>query len=267
MRVRVGQLPCPPEGADRVVVVPGAVIVLDGASAFGPAPVSAAAYADCLGKELASALASDMAAPLQEVLASAIATTASVLDLHDDDVPSSTVAIARSDSETVDLLVLGDSFIAYRSDDAIAVLTDDRLGSLRLPQSRRYRDRLAAGHGYDEVHAAILRELQAGQRVRRNTPGGYWIASADPRAAAHAITRSIPAWAVRWIVLATDGAVNTARHLGLDDWEAIAGMDQAELAAFLRRCHSWEEAVDPDGCQFPRSKRHDDKAIAAIARP
>jgi hypothetical protein len=206
-----------------------------------------------------------MTAPLQKVLASAIAATASALDLHDDDGPSSTVAVARVNSEVADLLVLGDSYIAYRAGDAITVLSDDRLGGLRLPESRRYRDRLAAGHGYDESHAAILRELQAGQRARRNAPDGYWIASADPRAAAHAITRSIPASAMRWIALATDGAVNTARHLGLDDWEAIACMDQAGLSAFLRRCHAWEEAADPDGRQFPRAKRHDDKALAVAA--
>jgi hypothetical protein len=39
-----------------VVTAPGTVIVLDGASAFGPAAVSPAAYADRLGAELASAI-------------------------------------------------------------------------------------------------------------------------------------------------------------------------------------------------------------------
>ncbi len=264
MRVRTAQIPCPPAGADRVIVTPRAVIVLDGASAFGPAAVSPAAYADRLGTQLASAIAASPGAPLPAILATAVSATASALNLRDDHGPSSTVAIARISDGTADLLVLGDSYIACRSAGTAAVLTDDRLDRLDLPGARRYRDRLAAGSGYDTAHAATLRDLQAGQRARRNIPGGYWIASASPEAAAHAVTVTVPAASLDWIVLATDGAIETARHLGLDDWEAIAGSGQAALTAFLQRCQDWEEHDDPDGRQLPRAKRHDDKAIATI---
>lgn len=264
MSVRVAQLPLPPGGADRVFTAPDAVIVLDGASAFGPAAVSPAEYAARLGSELVSALAARPGVPLRNALARAIGTTASALGLTDDGGPSSTVAIARLGGGNADLLVLGDSYIACRSADTTAVLTDGRLDRLHLPQARRYRSRLARGSGFDGTHAAILRELQASQRARRNTPGGYWIASADPEAAAHAISRTVPVAALEWIVLATDGAVDTARYLGLDDWEAIARSDQPGLAALLQQCHAWEESTDPDGRHLPRAKRHDDKAIATV---
>ena len=265
MHIRTAQLPGPPAGADRVITTPGAVIVLDGASAFGPAAVSPGAYADCLGAEIASAIAASADRPLPVILGTAISATAGALDLHDDDGPSSTVTIARVNGTKADLLVLGDSYIAYRSEGTTTVLTDDRIDRLDLPQARRYRERLAAGSGYDATHSATLRELQAGQRARRNAPGGYWIASADPAAAAHALTVTLPAASLEWIVLATDGAIETARHLGLDDWDAIARSDQAGLSALLQRCHDWEENTDPDGRQFPRAKRHDDKAIATVA--
>lgn len=264
MRVRAAQLPSPPAGADRVIIAPGAVIVLDGASAFGPASVTPSAYADRLGAELATALAARPDAPLPQILAASIGSAAAALGLADDDGPSSTVTIARAREAGFDLLVLGDSFISCRSGGSEAVLTDDRLDGLGLPQSRRYRERLAAGSGYDAAHSAILRELQAAQRARRNIPGGYWIASASPEAAGHAITVTLPATSVEWIVLATDGAADTARHLGLDDWGTVAQADQAELSALLRRCHDWEEHADPGGRQLPRAKRHDDKAIAVI---
>lgn len=264
MNIAIAQLPHPPAGADRVITTPASVIVLDGASAFGPATVTPSAYADCLGGELATAIATRPDAPLTQILADAISATASALDLRDDHGPSSTVAIARVRDDRADLLVLGDSYIAYRSAGTTKVITDDRLDHLNLQQSRAYRERLAAGSGYDGAHAAILRELQVGQRARRNTTGGYWIASADPGAAAHAITRSLPAASLEWIVLATDGAADTARHLGLDDWDAIARLGQAGLSGLLQRCHHWEEHTDPDGRQLPRAKRHDDKAIATI---
>jgi hypothetical protein len=264
MHVRTAQIPRPPAGADRVVVTSSAVIVLDGASAFGPAAVSPAAYADQLGVELAEAITASPGRPLPQILATAVSATASALDLHDDDGPSSTVAIARVNGGGADLLLLGDSYIAYSSADTTAVLTDNRLDHLELPQAHRYRDRLTAGSGFDAAHAATLRELQAGQRARRNTSGGYWIAAAEPKAATHAITLTFPAASIEWIVLATDGAIETARHLGIDDWEGIARSDQAGLSTLLQRCHEWEEKADPDGRQLPRAKRHDDKAIATI---
>jgi len=264
MRVLAAQLPRPPAGADRVVVTPAAVVVLDGASAFGPATVSPADYADQLGTEIASAISASPAAPLMQILATAITATATALNLHGDEGPSSTVAIARVNDGTADLLLLGDSYIAYRSAGATVVLTDDRLGHLGLPQARLYRERLAAGSGYGPAHTAILRRLQAGQRARRNVPGGYWIASTDPEAAKQAVTLSLPAASLDWIILATDGAIDTARRLGLEDWEAIACSDQATLSGLLRQCHEWEEDADPDGRQYPRAKRHDDKAIAII---
>lgn len=264
MRIQTAQLPVPPAGADRVVVTHGAVIVLDGASAFGPAAVRPAAYAGQLGTEIAAAVTASPAGPLPEILAAAIAATASALNLPDDDGPSSTVAIARVNGGTADLLLLGDSCIAYRSAGTTTVLTDDRLGLLGLSQSRLYRERLAAGSGYDPAHAELLRELQASQRAHRNVPGGYWIASADPEAARNAITGTLPVASLEWIVLATDGAADTIRRLGLDDWDAIARSDQAGLSAILEHCRKWEENADPDGSQFPRAKRHDDKAIAAV---
>jgi hypothetical protein len=264
MRVQTAQLPDPPAGADRVVVTPGAVIVLDGASAFGPAAISPAAYADRLGSEIASALNASPAGPLPRITATAIAATAAALNLSDDDGPSSTVAVARVNGGTADLLLLGDSYISFRADNTMTVLTDDRIDHLGLPQARLYRERLAAGSGYGPAHAATLRELQAGQRARRNVPRGYWIASASAEAARHAVTLTLPVESLEWIALATDGAADTARHLGLDDWEAIAHCDEAGLSGLLQRCHEWEATSDPDGRQHPRAKRHDDKAIVTI---
>ena len=95
MRARTAQLPCPPEGADRVIVTRDAVIVLDGASAFAPLPISPAAYADHLGTAIAAGLDASPGAPLAAILASAIRRTAETLGLRDDSGPSSTVAIAR----------------------------------------------------------------------------------------------------------------------------------------------------------------------------
>lgn len=266
VRITAAQLPEPPHGADRAVVTGNAVIVLDGASAFEPADVPPGEYASRLGASIAAALADAPEAPLVSVLAEAIAATAAALGLKDDDAgcPSSTVAMARLAGGALDLLALGDSYVFYGNGPGTGTLTDGRLAGLGLPQQRLYRERLAAGGGYGDTHRELLRALQRGQQLRRNRPGGYWIAAADPAAASHALALTLPATAETWAVLATDGVVNTARHLGLDDWPALARSGPAALARLLRHCQDWEWHADPDGQQFPRSKRHDDKAIASL---
>jgi len=265
MRTAAAQLPEPPHGADRIVVTGSAVVVLDGASAFEPAGVPPGEYASSLGASIAAALNDRPDAPLASVLAEAIAATASVLGLDDDaDCPSSTVAMARLAGGALDLLALGDAYVFYGTGPGTGTLTDGRLAGLRLPQQRLYRERLAAGGGYGDAHRELLRALQRGQRLRRNRPGGYWIAAADPAAASHALVLTLPATADTWAVLATDGVVDTARHLGLDDWPALARSGPADLARLLRHCQDWEQHADPEGQQLPRSKRHDDKAIVSL---
>jgi hypothetical protein len=264
MRIATAQLPGPPRGADRVAVTGNAVVVLDGASAIEPAGVPPGVYAGHLGAAITAALSADPGAGLRDVLAAGIAATAGELGLAGNACPSSTVAMARVSGSRVDLLVLGDSFIFYDTGSGTGVLTDDRLGELRLPERQRYRERLAAGNGYDDTHRDQLRALQREQRKHRNRPGGYWIAEADPAAAWHARSLSLPAAGTRWAVLATDGTVNTARHLGLDDWPALAHSGTGALARFLEHCQDWEIRCDPAGERFPRAKRHDDKTIASI---
>lgn len=264
MRISTAQLPKPPHGADRVVATGNAVVVLDGASAIESVSIPPGVYADYLGASITAALTARPEAALASILAEAIEAAARSLGLTGEDCPSSTVAMARTTGGQIDLLVLGDSFIFYDTGSGAAVLTDDRLAALGLPEQRKYRERLRAGGGYDPTHRALLRRLQRQQRQHRNRPEGYWIAEKDPAAAGHARTLTLSASTTCWTVLATDGAVNTAQHLGLDDWQAIAHYDPAELARLLQRCHDWEEHTDPGGQRLPRAKRHDDKTIASV---
>lgn len=260
MRVATAQLPDLDNSDDRTFTTDNAVIMLDGASAFVPVPVAAATYADTLGLEVQQRLIDDPAAELVDTLADAITDTASELDLTPGESPSATVAIARVHSGHVDLLVLGDTQVALPGE----IIRDDRLGALGFTASRKYRDRLASGTGYDDEHRALLRELQTEQAKHRNRDGGYWIAEATPDAAHHAITTRRPTAEVPWLVLATDGAYKPMEHLGLADWPHVAAATSRDLGALLARCHQWEADADPEGRELPRAKRHDDKSIATI---
>lgn len=257
--VTSAQLPEPPEGADRIFVAPNAVIVLDGASAFASGSADASKYVDTLGEHLRAAIVGYPKADLSDLLAQAIESTADALSLRPGHSPTSTVASARWSESTVDLLVLGDSQIATPH----GLLRDDRLDTIASAERTAYRDRLRAGHGYDDRHRDLLAQLQAEQARHRNQRGGYWIAEADPLAAPHAITMSLPCSALPWLVLATDGAYRLLDHLGIHVEDATTA---SQLADCLARCESWEANSDCNGTRLPRSKRHDDKSIALLRR-
>lgn len=260
MRVATAELAGRGHSDDRTFTTDNAVIMLDGASAFVPVPVPAATYADTLGRKLRDRLMVEPAAELSDTLATAIAATADRLDLAPGESPSSTVAIARAHGDRFDLLVLGDTQVALPGE----IIRDDRLADLGFSASRKYRERLTNGSGYDDEHRALLRELQTEQAKHRNRNGGYWIAEADPAAAHHAITTHRPISGVPWLILATDGAYKTLEHLGLADWPRLAAASSDQLAELLAQCHQWEAEADPSARELPRAKRHDDKSLAAV---
>ena len=242
-----------------IVTTADAVIMLDGASAFTPVPVPAPVYADHLAHDIARIMGTRPGGDLRGILADAISVTARDLDLRPGASPSSTVIILRRGGSYADCLVLGDS-LAVLAGQAI---TDNRLARIGQDIRERYRERLTDGHGYDDEHRHLLRELQHEQARWRNRTGGYWIAEADPGAAEQALATHYPAESVPWAVLATDGAYKTMTHLGLADWSALRGSSSQDLADFLQQCHDWEASDDPDGQKLPRAKPHDDKSLVA----
>jgi hypothetical protein len=243
-------------GEDRVYVTQDAVIVLDGASAFLPVAIPPSAYVDALGDNLLHRLPD--AADLQTGLREAIRATARQLGLEPGRSPSSTVAMLRETTADVECLVLGDSMIAFPDQ----TIVDERLSHVAQQYRTRYRDRLRSGHGYDQDHREVLRKLQAGQARHRNRADGYWIAEADPAAADQALTMKRSLASTPWAVLATDGAYKTMTHLGIADWSAVATASSEDLRQILTDCQRWEDLSDPDGREFPRAKRHDDKSVA-----
>ncbi|WP_116052011.1 hypothetical protein [Amycolatopsis palatopharyngis] len=260
MQVVSAQLPPIQHSDDKIFTTGNAVILLDGASAFVPVPVPASTYADQLGRALQYSLAAYPDADLRAALAAAIQSTALELGLQPVESPSSTITILRELGDHLDLLVLGDNLVMLPDE----TITDDRVDRLELPPRRKYRERLAAGAGFDEEHRAILRELQTQQAQRRNRVGGYWTAETDPAAAWQAITRRRRVSRTPWAILASDGAYNTMQYLGITDWSTLAAADTEELDTTLMRCQCWETANDPAGAALPRAKCHDDKSLAVV---
>ena len=124
--------------------------------------------------------------------------------------------------------------------------------------------RLTTGKGYDEEHRRLLHVLQIDQRRARNTKGGYWIAEADTSAAFNALERGYPQRDIADLVLMTDGAASIVETMKLVGWPAVASIARAAGCPEILRMVTAAEDEGPNGQQFPRSKRHDDKTALLV---
>jgi hypothetical protein len=255
-----------PPGQDRWYGDGSTALVLDGASSFRPSTADATEYVNILAGTLGELAPSAPDADLRVVLAHAIDKTATQLHLRPSDSPTSTVTIARATGKHIDVLALGDStaIILTRSGE-LHRLTDGRLAAIGRDLHARYRRRLRSGSGYDTVHHELLGQLQREQQRLRNTPGGYWIAGADPHAAQQAIVHQYLTAQVEACVLATDGAQRVIDFLRID-WRIVATLPADGLVDLLEQLQDWETNDDPEGRKLPRAKAHDDKAIV-VCRP
>lgn len=251
---------------DVVVVLPQAVVLLDGATSLNPDLPSGGWYASRLAGELAGRLAGYPTTDLADLLAAAIKAVARDHDLTPGKSPSSTVAMLRWTDSAVEGLVLADSPIVAFTDAGPSLLADTRIA--RLPRGSGYRDQLAEGGGYGENHLVALRKAVEVTATRRNVDGGFWVAEADPDAAHHAIRASWSRDTLDAIIMASDGVA-----CGVDTYGVFAGwQDLRDLAAVagpeavLDRVRAAEQ-TDPDGVRWPRPKPHDDQALVIADFP
>jgi hypothetical protein len=195
-------------------------------------------------------------------LADTIATTATTYRLVPGAAPSTTVSIVRWTDVSIDVLVLGDSpVVGLTCDGRTHEVRDDRLSRVAGHQRQALHES-AAHMGFDR--AARWQALVESQRKLRNKPTGYWIAEAVPEAAAHAVRVAWRPDDVIVVLAATDGIANgVLRYRVPQDWYTAITIAREDPAQLVTLIHDAEDS-DPDGARWPRTKRHDDKAIAVV---
>ncbi len=178
----------------------------------------------------------DAGTPLREALAEAItavsATHAQTCDLANQQTPSATVVAVRVAEEHLEYLVLSDSVLLTEEGGQVRLTADTSLDDLR--------PRVPAGTPI---------------RSRRNVPGGFWTAGADPRAAEEALAGTVPQGA---FLAMTDGASRAVEVFGDLSWEgAFDFVRQRGPGALVQRVRDLEAA--DDSCRlYPRGKVRDD---------
>lgn len=251
---------------DQVVVLDGAVAVLDGATSWLPQDPAQDGgwYARTLGSALAARLPA-RGHDLADVLADAIAQVRDAFGLDPERSPYSTASLVRWDATTLDVLVLGDSpVVVALADGGVAVVEDRRLEPVGAQVRARYRRHLAEGNGFGAGLDALVAQVQEVERTLRNRDGGFWVAGAVPEAAAQAVRRSWPVADVAAVAVMSDGVSAAVTDYGTLDWPGLVHRVRTEGAAAVVDAVHAAELTDPDGRRWPRTKRHDDKALVAL---
>ncbi|QMU79763.1 integrase [Streptacidiphilus sp. PB12-B1b] len=140
------------------------------------------------------------------------------------------------------------------------VVSDHRVQQVVRDQRLRLADELAGLDRTRRLHALVR-----AQRSAMNVQGGYWVAAADPKAAAEALTGSVPLARVRTAALLSDGAARAVDDFGVLDWPGLLALLAAQGPEGLIARTRELERGDPDGRRWPRGKRHDD-ATAVVLR-
>ncbi|WP_367134473.1 protein phosphatase 2C domain-containing protein [Saccharothrix sp. HUAS TT1] len=233
-RAGVGRDGLPRPTEDRVVRLPNAVVLLDGATSPTPRERDGGWHSRHLAAELV-----DLTGDLADDLARAIGRLADQHGLTPGDSPSSTVAITRWTDTSVDVLVLADSPVVVFTDDGAEVVADNRLRDLRGRV-----DRITDW---------------------RNREHGWWVAEADPAAAHRAVRATWPRDQVHAVVMATDGVSCGVDDYGLfPDWRTVLDITSEKGPEAVLDEIRAAEAGDPDRVKWRRAKVHDDQALAVI---
>ncbi|WP_435334643.1 protein phosphatase 2C domain-containing protein [Haloarchaeobius sp. TZWWS8] len=258
---------------DVATVTNDAAWVLDGATGLTddshtPGATDATWYVRQVDSYLRQHVTDD--APLTEILRDCVSHVAdefdSLVDGEEVDPasePSAAIAIARWTPDKVQYAVLGDASAIFRRGRDLDMEFGGgprHLDEAALMELSRLQDEEGLTH--DEAFDAIQPRLRA-MRRSKNTLDGYWTLSFDPDAVDHA--RTGERTALSDVTLLTDGAEPLVEpYRVFKTWaEASAFILDRGPAAALYRLRQVER--DDLACErYPRFKRHDDAAIAAV---
>jgi hypothetical protein len=253
---------------DFVAATPDVVVLLDGAGTPAGSESGCvhgvAWFVRRLGTALISSMTmtqengSDLVACLAASIGEVRSLHADTCDLEHPGSPSATVAAVRIREEALDYLVLADSVLVLDLSTELRVVTDQQEAQI----GRRFRARMDALPNGTPEHEKAYREYVESLRAHRNRPGGFWVASTEPEAAAQARTGSVPRTWVRAAAVFSDGASRLVDRFGLATWEdVLKTLDTQGPRELLHQVREAEKS-DPHGSRWPRGKFHDDATVA-----
>ncbi len=255
---------------DSFVTLPGLLAVLDGVSTPEGLDTGCCHGTAWYVGRLAAHLTSSRDLELEDLLARAIESTrddhGGTCDLEHPGTPQAAAALLRVGPERCDYLVLGDCTIVLDRSGTVDTVTDRRI----LATARAQRRRAFAGPIGSAEQSERIRALTLAKQAHVNRAGGYWIASTDPAAARHAVRGTVAGTGpdrLSRAALLTDGVSCVVDTYRLTDWKGLLDLAAARGPDHVVALARSAEGADPEGCQRPRLKPHDDATIVYRTLP
>ena len=262
-QVEVLSLPAPDKDQDAWRVCDGFVAVADGATPLRDEP-------SMVVREYAEAALDELDArrgePASRMVRAAIEATKHVASSQSPPL-SSTVALARTVSEGIQIVVLGDcTVVVADTHGRRRTIRDRRLTRIDGEVSEKLARLTGAGVSLEHANKAIAGDLIA-NRSRMNRPDSYWSFSNELTASRHILHRLYSPQSVSAMLICSDGFARLS-----DTFAVVAGMtDLLErcqrdgLVGLGRELRSLEQAPN-SLMRYPRLDRYDDAtAILLIA--
>lgn len=169
--------------------------------------------------------------------------------------PSAAVGLVRKVPGAIAYLVLADVSIIGRVGREAEEVSDQRADDGNVTARNALLTGVEDGRPMAEIRRELEPLLLAHRLDAMNQPGGYWVASLDEEAVAHALSGEFVG--ASEVALATDGFMRSVRpfHL-ISDFDRLfaGGGTLGELALTLRKM----EREDGDCREFPRWNESDD---------
>jgi hypothetical protein len=249
MKARLASSPGHPGRAneDFVGVVPGSIVLLDGAGIPGTGSVchhGVAWYAHTLGATILGRLSRHPAVDLVEALADSIEQVAGLhshsCDLADPNSPQAAVAVVRFGETDVEHLVLADAFVVLDLVElAPRVVTDPRETDVRAECTMPLQGLAPGSPAYEAALPAVISAL----RSRRNRPDGYWVAKDDPAAAQEAVLGRVDLEKLGGVAVLSNGAARIVAPYAVATWpEVLTVLGTRGPDEVLRRVRAAEAA-------------------------
>lgn len=183
-------------------------------------------------------------------------------DLSSPGTPSAAIAALRTSGDRTEYLVLGDTTIVIDSKEQGLVVVSDRRIRTSAAVERHDANQYPIGSTLKREAMVRMKRAELGER---NTPGGYWVAAADPAVVDQSVVGTIPTADVTRAAVVTDGVSRLVEDFDAMTWgELLDLVSTSGPEEVIRAVRSYEDR-DPLGTTWPRNKKSDDASIAYIS--
>jgi hypothetical protein len=181
--------------------------------------------------------------------------------------PFATAVVLKIDSQRIDYLVIGDSYLLIDIDEKPHIFCDDRLKQIAVDERQKVRQLRESGVlEQDQIYKEARDKLIATEKLYRNKENGFWVVSTDKEAPLHGINGSfdINVDSNILIMAASDGFARLSTHF--ERPKSLVDLAHQIIAVGASKLLDELRTLEQDKSNFltPASSKHDDASFMLL---